>query len=237
MRVAVIAASLIAGIRVAAEVERASAVDISILCCNLEGKPPLIRWLGEFALALRCQTPLTKLWRYARSGKLAILHRPLDHPATVERLRALQYDVGLHTANVIYREPTIAAFRLGILNAHIGILPAFRGRSVVQWSILQGKPTGVTVFFIDGGIDTGPRIVLREPIPPSGSTSVHALKTKLFTCDARMYRKALEILSSEGFKYEHNDVSQGKRYYVMSNILTTVVEAILQSTPPKNWGD
>jgi Formyl transferase len=231
MRVAVIAASLTAGIRIATEVERVPAVDVSIVCCNLEMRSPLIRSLREFVLALksfRWQTCITKPWTYARSGKLVILHQPLDDPESVERLRALQCDVGLHAANVIYREATIAAFRLGILNAHIGILPRYRGRSVAQWAILLGDPTGVTVFFVDSGIDTGSRIVLRALIPSGESTNAQALKTMLFGCDARLYRKALEALASDGFAYEHNDVSQGKRYYVMSRILNGVVDTILR---------
>jgi methionyl-tRNA formyltransferase len=192
----------------------------------------VFRWLREVALALRSlqwQTYIAKLWSYARSGKLVILDRALDDPASVDRLRRLQCDIGLHAANVIYREATIAAFRLGILNAHIGILPCYQGRSVAEWSVLQGDPTGITVFFVDSGIDTGSRIVMRESISPNGSTNVRALKTMLFGCDASLYRKALEVLSSKGFKYEHSDVSKGKRYYVMSKILTNVVDTILRS--------
>jgi methionyl-tRNA formyltransferase len=135
--------------------------------------------------------------------------------------------VGLHAANVIYREPIISAFRLGILNAHIGILPGYRGRSVAEWSILQGDRTGVTVFFIDSGIDTGARIVLREFISPDGKNSVAELKKMLFGCDARLYRQALEALMSPGFQFEKNDASKGQRYYVMSKLLTGAVEQIL----------
>jgi hypothetical protein len=230
MRVAVIAGSLAAGIRVAIEVERLPTVDVYIVCCNLGMRSPLLRWLREFALVLRTfrwRIYIPKIWRYRRSGKLIVLRRSLEDLASVERLRALRCDVGLHTANVIYREPTIAAFQIGILNAHIGILPAYRGRSVAQWSVLNGDPTGITVFFIDSSIDTGSRIVLRALVPPGGSTTVQALKTMLFDFDARLYRQALEALESDGFAYEHNDVSQGKRYYVMSRLFTGVVNTIL----------
>jgi len=129
---------------------------------------------------------------------------------------------------VIYREPTISAFRLGILNAHIGILPKYRGRSVVEWSILQGDRTGVTVFFIDSGIDTGGRIVLREFIPSDGWKDVGALKNMLFGCDARLYRQALEALMSSEFRFDSNDISKGRRYYVMSKMLTQGVNEILR---------
>jgi methionyl-tRNA formyltransferase len=133
----------------------------------------------------------------------------------------------LHAANVIYREPTISAFRLGILNAHIGILPGYRGRSVAEWSVLQGDFTGVTVFFIDSGIDTGARIVLREFIPINGAKSVPSLKNQLFACDARLYRRAIEALMSPECQFQNNQISKGRRYYVMSKLFTNVVDQIL----------
>jgi methionyl-tRNA formyltransferase len=180
--------------------------------------------LKSFAL----WTLAAKAWSYARLGKLIIMRRPLDDSMSIARLRSLQCDVGLHAANVIYREPTISAFRLGILNAHIGILPRYRGRSVVEWSILQGDLTGVTVFFIDSGIDTGGRIVLREFIPSDGWKGVGALKNMLFRCDARLYRQALEALMSSEFQFDSNDISKGRRYYVMSKMLTEGVNEILR---------
>jgi len=231
MRVAAIAGSVTAGIRIAAEVERIRGVEVFIVCCDARMSSPFLRWLREFVRTLKSFHWLTyssRLWRYARSGRLVILHEALDHPASVERLRSLECEVGLHAANVIYRDATIAAFRCGILNAHIGILPGYRGRSVAEWSVLQGDPTGVTVFFIDSGIDTGARIVLQEFVPPSDSKTVQGLKKLLFGCDARLYRKALEALASGGFHYEHNKVAEGKRYYVMSKSFTRVVDEILR---------
>jgi methionyl-tRNA formyltransferase len=230
MRVAVIAGSLAAGIRIATEVEHLPAVEVCIVCCDLEMRAPFLRWSRELVLALssiRRRAYVTKLWSYARSGKLIILDQPLDDPASVDHLKMLQCDIGLHAANVIYREPAIAAFRLGILNAHIGILPGYRGRSVAEWSVLQGDPTGITVFFVDSGIDTGSRIIQRVQISSHGCTTVKGLKAMLFGYDARMYREAVKALMSERFQYELNDVSQGKRYYVMSKLLTGVVDTIL----------
>lgn len=99
---------------------------------------------------------------------------------------------------------------------------------------MQGDPTGITIFFIDSGIDTGSRIVLRESVASGDATSVRALKTMLFGYDARLYRKALEALTSEGFNYDHNDASKGKRYYVMSQLFTRVADTILGSGEVKS---
>lgn len=230
MRVAVISGSIGAGLRIAREMESLPGVDVFLVACNVGKRAPVLRWARELLSALRSfkwWTVATTGYRYARQGRLIVLHRPLDDASSIARLRALQCDVGLHAANVIYREPVISVFRLGILNAHIGILPKYRGRCVVEWSVLQGDPTGVTVFFIDSGIDTGGRIVLREFVASEGWRSVQALKNMLFRCDARLYRKALEAVMSAGCSFESNDISKGQRYYVMSSLFTNAVNKIL----------
>ena len=102
------------------------------------------------------------------TGKLIFLRDALHDEDSVNTLKRLRLDIGLHKAGVIYREATIDAFQLGILNHHIGILPAYRGRSVVEWSILQGDPVRIAVFFID----TGARILLLEEVDISGCKSV-----------------------------------------------------------------
>jgi len=230
MRAAVLAGSIKTGIRIAEEIENLPGVDVFIVVCNVGMRSPLLRWSRELLSTLKSLKwwPLaTKGYSYAQQGRLIILHRPLDDATSIERLRALQCDVGLHAANVIYREPTISSFRLGILNAHIGILPKYRGRCVAEWSVLQGDPTGVTVFFIDSGIDTGGRIILREFIPSKGWKRVGALKNMLFGCDACLYRKALEALMQPGVRFDSNDVSMGQRYYVMSKMFSYVVNKVL----------
>ena len=215
--------------RVAREVERVPGVEMFVVVCDPAKRGPVLRWLREVALLAKGRRNWTpaRLWKYARRRRLVVLRRALGDPGSTDLVRALRCDVGLHAANVIYSERTISAFRLGILNAHIGILPEYRGRSVAEWSVLQGDSTGVTVFFIDSGIDTGKRIVLREFVAPNGSRSVGGLKQMLFECDARLYRRAMEALMAPGFRFECNEVAKGRRYYVMSKVMTKVVDGML----------
>ena len=58
--------------------------------------------------------------------------------------------------------------RFGFINLHFSLLPAWRGAAPVQRSILNGdRFSGVTVFDLDSGMDTGPFYVQRElPIHP-----------------------------------------------------------------------
>ena len=51
----------------------------------------------------------------------------------------------------------------GFVNLHFSLLPAWRGAAPVQRSILSGEEiSGVTVFALDAGMDTGPIYVQRE---------------------------------------------------------------------------
>lgn len=99
---------------------------------------------------------------------------------------------------------------------------------MAEWSVLEGNPNGVTVFFIDEGIDTGRDIVLREKVPVSHCTSIASMKTLLFRSDAEMYRKALAAILAEK-DLLINDVDQSLRFYPMSSLFLNVVEKALQS--------
>ena len=162
------------------------------------------------------------------TGKLIFLSGPFHTHESIETLKKLRLDVGLHKAGVIYRQATIDAFSLGILNHHIGILPAYRGRSVLEWSLLQGDPVCITVFFIDTGIDTGARILLSEEVDVGGCKSVSEAKEYLFNLDQIFFRKSLALLSNSNPSFQHND-GTGPRYFVMSKLFQNVVDQLLQT--------
>jgi phosphoribosylglycinamide formyltransferase-1 len=57
----------------------------------------------------------------------------------------------------------LAAFPDRVLNVHPALLPAFPGLAAVQQAVDYGvKVFGVTVHFVDGGVDTGPVILQRS---------------------------------------------------------------------------
>ena len=170
--------------------------------------------------------------RLFANGRLIFLHRPLHDPASVDILKKTKLDLGLHKTGVIYRDVTIDVFRLGILNHHIGMLPGYRGRSVLEWSILQGDAVGITVFFIDSGIDTGARILLSEQIDISAYKTVAEAKEYLFNLDQVFFRKALSLLTDSKPSFQLND-GTGPRYFVMSKLFQRVVDQLLQANEVK----
>jgi hypothetical protein len=197
-----------------------------------------VKWVYE---ALRMgPSRCFRLARMLHAGRLVLSIRPLDDTRVCATVAARGEDVGLHAAGVIYRRPLIEAFRLGILNPHIGLLPVYRGRSVMEWSLLHGDPTGVTTFFIDEGIDTGPRLVLRKEVPVWGELTIAAAKNKLFALDGEMFREAVERLLVDETPEVLQTAEDGRRFYVMSHLLASVVESMLVDRahdPPDRMAD
>ena len=63
----------------------------------------------------------------------------------------------------IVPEPLLQIPRLTSICFHPSLLPRYRGGSAIAWQLIRGETrTGVTVFWPDAGIDTGPILLQRE---------------------------------------------------------------------------
>lgn len=63
----------------------------------------------------------------------------------------------------------LQAPRLGCLNLHASILPAYRGAAPIQWCLLDGcEETGISLMQMDEGMDTGPVYAVRRLRIPDG---------------------------------------------------------------------
>lgn len=227
MRIGILANSLPSALTIYDEIQAVEDCELFILLCPAENESRKRNLLYHLA-RLILKRGRRKSLRLILARKVFLFQKSLNHPDTLAILNELNLDVGLHKAGVIYRDATIRAFRLGILNSHIGVLPAFRGRNVLEWSLLEDAPVGITVFFIDGGIDTGERIVFSEEVDISHCRSVLEAKQHLFGLDAVFYRRALQLLGAEDFQFKLNDGS-GRRYYVVSKLFQSVVDELFTS--------
>ena len=121
------------------------------------------------ALALRCQsrtterTALSRCWSSVSSR--GIPASEVDSINSTESVRLLQehkIDVLVYAGAGILKKPLIEAVPLGVLNAHMGLLPSYRGMNVAEWAAWNRDPVGCSVHLIDSGIDTGDILVVRE---------------------------------------------------------------------------
>ena len=98
------------------------------------------------------------------------LRLPAFKPASKQELHAviseLKPDLGVVVAyGRLIPESTLALAKHGFLNVHFSLLPKYRGDAPVQWALINGeKVTGVTLFWLDKGMDTGP-VFLRREVP------------------------------------------------------------------------
>lgn len=87
----------------------------------------------------------------------------LREPATLNAIRALSPDIGVSVCfGYILREELLSIFPKGVINLHSALLPYNRGANPNVWSIVDGTPAGVTLHYVDKGVDTGAVIAQRE---------------------------------------------------------------------------
>jgi methionyl-tRNA formyltransferase len=81
------------------------------------------------------------------------------------------------------------------VNYHPSLLPKYRGGSAINWAIINGETeTGVTVHYIDAGIDTGD-IIIQERVPISPQDTVASVYfEKLYPIGVRMIAKAVRMI-------------------------------------------
>lgn len=79
------------------------------------------------------------------------------HEPTLTSLDQLQADAFVVVAyGQLLSPPLLAMPRLGCINGHGSLLPAYRGAAPIQWAIVKGEThTGITTIRMDPGMDTG----------------------------------------------------------------------------------
>lgn len=90
----------------------------------------------------------------------------------------------------------VANFRNRIVNVHPALLPEFPGLDAIGQALEAGvEVTGVTVHFVDEGIDTGPTIVQREvPVPAGGGRA--ALEEAIHAVEHELYPEAIRMIAA-----------------------------------------
>ncbi|MBI2957483.1 MAG: methionyl-tRNA formyltransferase [Chloroflexi bacterium] len=85
-------------------------------------------------------------------------------PGVFEGLARLRPDLMVMAfVTDIVPQSILACPRLGTIQYHPSLLPRHRGGSAINWAIISGETkTGLTIFWPDTGIDTGPILLQRE---------------------------------------------------------------------------
>ena len=88
----------------------------------------------------------------------------VNNPESIEIIRRFKPDLLVSLAgNEIFKQPLFESTKYGVINLHSALLPKYRGLMPSFWVMRHNEEkTGVSVFFVDEGIDSGPIIVQKE---------------------------------------------------------------------------
>jgi phosphoribosylglycinamide formyltransferase-1 len=112
-----------------------------------------------------------------------------------EVLRLREIDVVVSAGYLRLLGPAVLeAYEGRILNVHPSLLPAFPGTHAVRDALAHGvKVTGVTVFVVDAGLDTG-TIVLQEAIEVRADDDLDTLEERVHEVEHRLLPEATAAL-------------------------------------------
>ena len=134
----------------------------------------------------------------AREAGLSLFQPDRLHaPETLAQLRELSADLIVTAAfGRILRPALLSLPRYGCLNVHASLLPRHRGAAPIPRAILAGDVwTGITIFRLDEGMDTGPLLLQRlEWIRPDDTAG--SLTERLSRLGAEALREACAQLRS-----------------------------------------
>jgi len=98
--------------------------------------------------------------------------------------------------NQIFRKELIAHPRLTTINCHAGKLPFYRGRNILNWALINDeKEFGITVHYVDEGIDTGD-IVLQRVFPITDDDTYGSLLSRAYAGCAELLYEGVKALQS-----------------------------------------
>jgi methionyl-tRNA formyltransferase len=152
-------------------------------------------------------------WARERGAPVRCVRR-LGDPEAEAALAEMAPDVVVLVGADIVPAALLRVPRLGTLNAHYGMLPAYRGMNAAEWSLYHGDAVGVTVHFVDPGIDTGD-IVARRAIELGAGDTLDTLRAKQQDLACELLRGAVADIAAGTVAREGQTAADGRQYYRM----------------------
>ena len=112
----------------------------------------------------------------------------------------------------IAREQLLGIPHKGVIGMHPTLLPQGRGRAAIPWAILKELPeTGVTMFKLDAGVDTGP-IIAQHRIPISAHMTATELYDLANTAHAKLMKATYPALAAGSLPLRKQDENKASEW-------------------------
>lgn len=154
----------------------------------------------------------------------------LNSPATLSAIRERAPELAVYSGGGILRKAFIACFPRGVLNAHSGPLPFFRGMNVLEWSLWHGVAPAVTIHYIHAGIDTGD-ILASRPVLVEPGDDLDNLRSKAIRIGVEALLEVAADLATFHAGRRIQAKSDGAQFFLMHPALKRILAArIAQGT-------
>jgi len=150
-------------------------------------------------ICVRYDTPDKALKNFAEKYNIDYLkHRDINSKDFLNQLKKYNCDLFVSMSfNQIFKKEIINIPKFKIINCHAGKLPFYRGRNILNWALINDeKEFGITVHYVDEGIDTGD-IILQETYPITDEDDYSTLLARSYIECARILYKAIKLIQKQ----------------------------------------
>lgn len=139
-----------------------------------------------------------------RAGEKQIpveLSKNINSEEFVGRMKLYEPDLFVSMSfNQIFKSEMINLPRYKTINCHAGKLPFYRGRNILNWALINDeKEFGITVHYLDEGIDTGD-IILQEIYPITDEDDYNTLLNRAYDGCADVLYRAIKAIQKDEVK-------------------------------------
>jgi len=149
----------------------------------------------------------------------------INSMGSIKALKEYKPDVIIYAGGGIVKKEIIKNAKKGVINAHMGLLPEYRGMNVLEWSLFKEDGLGVSVHYIDEGIDTGP-MLLQKKIDIIKGDNIESLRNKTTPLSVELVSEVIKGIEKNKLKPKKQ--GSGKQYFIMHPRLKKIVEKRLK---------
>ena len=148
----------------------------------------------------------------------------------LSRLASIRPKFGVFTGGGILSKEFLQQFTNGVIHAHPGILPEYRGMDVVQWAILEGNYShvGSTCQLMSPKLDAG-TLLSNFTIDITTFNSLQAIRTAVVAKKISLVCETLRQILNHDFISPVQPETDGKIYYLLHPKLNTICSDFIET--------
>jgi methionyl-tRNA formyltransferase len=138
----------------------------------------------------------------------------INDPACIAFVREHAPTVIAVCGTTVIKPEVFTLASLGAVNIHMGITPEYRSADPVFWALYNRElnKVGVTIHFVDSGIDTGP-ILRQAAVPLYAEDTLPIIKARCIQYGAELYLEALDDVESGNVRIVQRPGVTGRAFY------------------------